>query len=142
MKLSGSQVLTLLNATQSKIHHTMELAGPSHWAGIPNTAFLLYLGVPAEQANTNYFLRTRTSQLRARLCFIMSAYDLLETLLCHLPACPWSCLRFCKRLESLASFPRLPTAQSAAGTVFMELTCKQHTLNVIPEGGRLFSQPC
>lgn len=141
MKLFGSQVLTLLNATQSKIHHTTEPAGPSHWAGIPNMAFLLYLGVPAEQANTNYILRTRTSQLRARWCFIMSAYDLRERLLCHLPACPWSCLQFCKK-ESLASFPRLPRAQSAAGTVFMEPTCKQHILNVIPEGGRLFSQPC
>lgn len=101
VKLFVSQVLTLLNATQTKTHHTMGLAGHSHWAGIPNVAFLFYLGVPTELPNLNYFSRTRTSQLRARPCFLMAAYDFLERLLCHLPACLWSCLKFCKRFQNL-----------------------------------------
>lgn len=128
VKLSVSQVLTLLNATQTKIDRTMGLAGRSHWAGIPNMAFFFYLGVPVEQANINYFSRTRTSQFRARLYFVMAAYDFLERLLCHLPACPWSCLQFCKRFQNLW----LPFLGSQHHRVLLEeFSWSQHASNIL-----------
>lgn len=128
VKLSVSQVLTLLNAAQTKIHHTTGLAGRSHWAGIPNMAFLFYLGAPAEQANINYSSRTRTSQFGARLCFVMAAYDFLERLLCHLPACPWSCLQFCKRFQNLW----IPFLGSQHHRVLLEeFSWSQHASNTL-----------
>lgn len=114
VKLFVSQVLTLLNATQTKTHHTMGLAGHSHWAGIPNVAFLFYLGVPTELPNLLFKDQNKPAQSQTMLshgCLwlpwetLMPPTCLSVVLLAILQEIP----------ESLASFPRLPTPQCTAG---------------------------
>jgi len=68
VKLFGSQVVNLLDATESNmpqprwlVHHTALLAGPGRWAGASQVAFSLYFRVLSEQANADCFSRTAAS---------------------------------------------------------------------------------